>query len=280
MVSRIRHLVTLAVASLATVALVPVGAAASSPDALTTARAALSGLHIGGPNQPAASAALRISATTTSLHSTNWSGWADNHTAGDTYTAASGHWVEPSITCIRSTDTELAVFWVGIDGLTDGSVEQDGTIAACLNGAPAYFSWWEMYPTNAIQIVAAVNPGDKITSKVTFKGGKYHLAVTDATTPSGSFTRTEKCGSGVTCANTSAEWIAERPSGASGLFVLPHFTTWHVTAATATGAAAGVISSFPNDEITMVNGANKVLAKPGALNSAGNSFKVTWKASA
>jgi hypothetical protein len=280
MTSRVRRLMAATVASLATVVVVPVGAEASSPSALTTARAALAGLHIGGPNQPARSGALRISATTTALNSQNWSGWADNHTAGDSYRVVSGHWIQPSITCIRSTDTEIAVFWVGIDGLSSSTVEQDGTLAVCFNGTPAYFSWWEMYPTNSIQIVNAVNPGDKITSKVTFKSGKYHLVVTDATTPSGSFTKTATCGSGVTCANTSAEWIAERPSNASGLYVLPHFATWHVTGASATAAVAGAISGFPNDKITMVNSTGKVLAKPSALNAAGNGFGVTWKASA
>jgi hypothetical protein len=285
MTSRVRQLMAATVASAATVLLVPVGAAASSPNTLTTARAALAGLHIGGPNQPApnesaSSGALRISATTTALNSQNWSGWADNHSAGDSYRVVSAHWTQPSITCIRSSDTEIAVFWVGIDGLSSNTVEQDGTLAVCLNGTPAYFSWWEMYPTNSIQVVSAVNPGDKITSKVTFKSGQYHLVVTDKTTASGSFTKTATCGSGVTCANTSAEWIAERPSSSSSLYVLPHFATWHVTGAAATAAAAGVISAFPNDKITMVNSASTVLAKPSALNAAGNGFSVAWKASA
>ena len=44
------------------------------------------------------------------------------------------------------------------------------------------------------------------------------------------------------------------------------------------GAGPGTISSFPDNEITMVNSGGKVLAQPGPLGSSGNSFKVTWKA--
>ena len=62
---------------------------------------------------------------------------------------------------------------------------------------------------------------------------------------------------------------------------LPDFGTWTLSGATArAGSKPGTISSFPGDEITMFNKpGGHVLAQPGALNSAGNSFNDVWKAS-
>jgi hypothetical protein len=42
---------------------------------------------------------------------------------------------------------------------------------------------------------------------------------------------------------------------------------------------SGVISSFPDDEITMVDNRGRVKALPGPLNGNGNSFSVTWERS-
>jgi hypothetical protein len=42
---------------------------------------------------------------------------------------------------------------------------------------------------------------------------------------------------------------------------------------------SGVITSFPDDELTMVNNSGAVKAQPGPLNSSGNGFSVTWKRS-
>ena len=59
------------------------------------------------------------------------------------------------------------MFWVGIDGFTSGSVEQDGTLIECSGGRAFYFTWWEMFPTNSIQVVgSSVRPGDAISASV------------------------------------------------------------------------------------------------------------------
>jgi len=58
------------------------------------------------------------------------------------------------------------------------------------------------------------------------------------------------------------------------------FGTWTLTNATVkAGSTAGTIKTFPDDEITMEDASHKVLAQPGPLNTTGNQFKVTWKAS-
>jgi len=215
--------------------------------------------------------------------STNWSGYADTGSGFSTVTAK---WTEPKVSnCSATGPLKAVVFWVGIDGFSSNSVEQDGTLAICGQGfgALTYFTWWEMFPTNSIQPVGStVKPGDKISASVVRSGTKYTLKVTDSTTPGNSFSTTQTCKVSGGCKNSSAEWIGERPSSGSTKLPLAKFSTWTVTAATVkAGSKSGTIKSFTDDEITMINNntAKKVLAKPGALNSAGNSFKDVWKAS-
>jgi peptidase A4-like protein len=220
------------------------------------------------------------------LASTNWSGYADDHSKGAVYSSVTGKWTEPKISGCKASTLSAVVFWVGIDGISkvDPTVEQDGTIAVCPgNGSttPLYGTWWEMFPSTNVTIVGqTVKPGDKIAASVVRSGTKYTLKVTDSTTAGNSFSRTATCAA-TTCKNQSAEWIAERPEINGSLSTLPKFGTWTLTSATVkAGSKSGTIKSFPDDEITMFNKkGGHVLAKPSALNSAGNSFKDVWKAS-
>jgi hypothetical protein len=244
--------------------------ASARAHALAVARNYLRHLSVG---QHATDHAVRVNhpgvSGLTQVSSTNWAGYADDNSAGTTYSSVTGHWSEPSATC--TSTTSLAAFWVGIDGFTSGSVEQDGTLIECSGGRAFFFSWWEMFPTNAIQVVGStVAPGDSISASVVRSGSTYTLRVTDSTHTANSFTRTETCSS---CANTSAEWIAEAPSGSSGVLPLSNFHTWSLSSATVNSA---VISSFADDELTMVNGSNQVKASTGALNGSGNAFTCTF----
>jgi hypothetical protein len=199
----------------------------------------------------------------TQVESTNWSGYAN---VSETFSKVSANWTEPTGTCSGST-TSLAAFWVGIDGYSSDSVEQDGTLIECYDSAVYYFSWWEMYPTNAIQVVGeTVRPGDAIAASVSRSGTTYTLKVTDSTHTANSFTETETCSD---CANSSAEWIAEAPSGSSGVYPLTNFGTWTASSASVTaGSTTGVISTFPDDEITMVDSSSNVKAQPGVPRAA------------
>jgi hypothetical protein len=209
----------------------------------------------------------------TKVESTNWSGYADT---GSSLSNVSASWTEPSATCGGAE--QLAAFWVGIDGYSSDSVEQDGTLIECYGGTAYQYTWWEMYPANDIQVVGeTLAAGDAITSTVTRSGTTYTLSVTDATNPADSFTETETCSS---CANSSAEWIAEAPSSSSSVYPLADFTSWTASNASVTeGSTSGVISSFTDDEITMVDSAGSTEALPGSLSSSGNSFSVTWERS-
>ena len=210
------------------------------------------------------------------VQSTNWSGYADT---GSSFSKVSASWSEPSATCSSST-TQLAAFWVGIDGYSSSSVEQDGTMIECYQRRAYQYTWWEMYPTNAVQIVGqTAAAGDAITATVTKSGTSYALTVTDATHTADSFTVTETCSSS-SCVDSSAEWIAEAPSGSSGVYPLANFGSWTASNASVTeGTTSGVISSFTDDEITMINSSGATKALPGALNSSGNGFSVAWERS-
>ena len=210
----------------------------------------------------------------TNVQSTNWSGYADT---GSSFSKVSASWTEPSVTC-SSRSEQLAAFWVGIDGYSSSSVEQDGTLIECYQRVAYQYTWWEMYPTNDIQVVGdTLAAGDAITSTVTRSGTNYTLSVTDSTHTADSFTETETCSS---CANSSAEWIAEAPSSSSSVYPLADFGSWTASNASVTaGSTSGVISSFTDDEITMVDSSGQTKALPGSLNSSGNSFPVTWERS-
>lgn len=242
------------------------------------AKAALRHLLIGNHGTNRAIGHPGVGINLRNVTSGNWSGYADDNTKGTKYSKVTGSWTEPKATC--GSAQSLAVFWVGIDGFSSQTVEQDGTLIFCPgSGAAAqYFTWWEMFPSNAIQFVGStVKPGDKIAASVVKTGTKYALKVTDSTTSGNSFSTTQTCAA-ATCKDTSAEWIAEAPSSSAGQFPLAKFTTWTLKSATVKGGTkTGKISSFADDEITMVNSSSQVLAQPSALNSTGNSFKVTWK---
>jgi hypothetical protein len=242
--------------------------------AAAEARAAIKNLVVGFQHSPT----LKVHSHGTGVkglsqvESTNWSGYADT---GSGFSKVTASWTEPTGVSSGRT-TSLAAFWVGIDGYSSDTVEQDGTLIESYEGTLYYYDWWEIYPENDVQVVANVSPGDQITSTVTRSGDSYTLSVTDSTHTADSFSTTQTYSG---AADSSAEWIAEAPSGSSGVYPLTDFGTWTDSSSAVTeGSTSGVISSFTDDEITMVNGSTgAVEAQPGALNSSGNGFADVWK---
>ena len=246
---------------------------ASAARAAAIARAAIKGLAIGEhATDQRTGRAFQIRGLS-QVQSTNWSGYADT---GSNFSTVKGSWTEPSASC--GFTISLAAFWVGIDGYSSDTVEQDGTLIECYFGTVYQYTWWEMYPTNDIQTVGdTLAPGDSISASVVRSGDSYTLAVTDSTHQADSFSTTQTCSD---CANSSAEWIAEAPSGEVGVYPLADFGSWTASSATVTeGSTSGVISSFTDDEITMVDSSGNVKAQPSSLNSSGNGFSVTWERS-
>jgi len=249
-------------------------AASASAQAKSTAVAYIKTLKVGFHSHPTAGHARSGVSGLTQVTSTNWSGYADT---GSAFSAVSASWTEPTPSCSGSRTTSLAAFWVGIDGYSSDSVEQDGTLIECYRGSTYQYTWWEMYPTNDIQVVGeSLAAGDAITSSVTRSGTSYTLKVTDSTHSANSFSTTQTC-SASSCVDSSAEWIAEAPSSSTGVEPLAKFSTWtDANSGVTEGSTAGVISSFTDDEITMNTSSGATEAQPSALNSAGNSFTVTW----
>jgi hypothetical protein len=212
--------------------------------------------------------------------SANWSGYVVTH-AGVQLVHA--RWVVPAATCTANDpNPQDTSFWVGIDGWSDRTVEQAGTDVSCAphSSTPSYVAWWEMYPTNAVQPVFAVSPGDHIDASVTFANGSFVLKVKDLSSGR-AFTQARKCGAGLTCKRTSAEWIAESPSYGTVLADLAVYNTWKPTGMTMTvtgGPAATGPATYTYFPVTMVTKSQKPRATVSAdlLTAAKNTFVDTF----
>jgi len=215
--------------------------------------------------------------------SLNWSGYA---VAGANFTYANGSWHVPLVEC-TTTPNAYSVFWVGIDGFTNNTVEQVGTGSDCNGTTPVYYAWYEFYPANLVVITSLqVSPGDKMGATVSYEGGKFTLDMTDYTTGK-SFKVTKSVPGAL---RTSAEWIAEAPSSGGAVLPLADFGRANYGAdynssdpdscnATDSSVTDGEIVDFGSKvaEITMVSSKNVVEAVPTALTSDGSSFRINWK---
>jgi hypothetical protein len=210
--------------------------------------------------------------------STNWSGYAI-YGNGTRFTNVKGRWVQPGATCPTSK-AQYSSFWVGLDGYNSNSVEQIGTDADCVGtNRPSYYAWYEMYPAFPVNLSMRISPGDTMAASVSVSGNTFTLTIKDVTTGQ-SFT-TKQSGSGL--ALSSAEWVAEAPSGcnAHSCKVLPlaNFGKVKFSGSYTTGDGhAGSISdpAWSNDEVVMVTNGGGVKAQPSGLNSAGTAFSVAW----
>ncbi len=206
--------------------------------------------------------------------SLNWAGYGVAASSG-TVTVVSGSWVQPAVTCSRGST--YSSFWVGIDGLNSGTVEQTGTLAYCSSGAARYSAWYEFYPAASVTIsTITVHPGDVFTASVTYSAGQFTTTITDVTT-SQSFSTSGTVSGAV---RSSAECIAERPSIGGSITKLANFGIVNFSNCSATiNGVAGNFGSFTGvQSIDMVSRSLKLLAQTSAL-TGGSSFSVTWKGS-
>ena len=222
-----------------------------------------------------------------SVETANWSGYA---VTGSNFTSAKGSWVEPAITCNNNTDSELAAFWVGLDGFGNNTVEQTGTLAGCVHGAVSHVAWYEFYPKESIIEIPSltVSVGDKISTAVKYSATtrKFTLTITNETTGKHYSTSGTQPGTN----RASAEWIAEAPCCVgSNFYPIPDFGT-ALFGKDSTGIArtnyardgshSGAFNTFPGASvvaITMANaGTSAIEAAPSAPSSDGSSFSVQW----
>jgi hypothetical protein len=242
----------------------------------------------------AAGSTTTSAAQLTALATTsNWSGYVQ---ADNTYTAVSGSWTVPTLTCNSSTD-EYASEWVGIDGVQDTTVEQDGTNTDCDGSIPEYGAWWEMYgdDTTAANdgysvelspVTYPVAPGDVISASVNFNSGanEWTLGLSDATAHWTFSTNVVQ--SNPSPDQSSAEWIVESPeicptptTCAQGpLSDFGSVTFTNASATTLTGATVSILSA-ESLAVEMADGSNVVQALPGVLSDDGSIFTDTWLSS-
>jgi len=197
-------------------------AASSAAVAAPATRAGtLARIKPGGPmavarNQPSAPRAF--SGKTINVVSQNWGGYvAQQHGVKFRYVRAT--FFVPYVDC-ASTPSSFSGHWVGLDGAGNGTVEQDGILAACQGATPTYSAWYEMFPLPPVYSNITVRPGNSIVASAYYDSGtgKFTLSLTN-TTNGEHFTHTLACPSGSLCQRNSAEVISEAPS--SGVSILP-----------------------------------------------------------
>lgn len=227
-----------------------------------------------------------------SYESLNWSGYAVTGSTG-TVTSASGSWIVPAVT---GTSNSYAAFWTGIDGFSDSTVEQTGTISYMSGTTPTYYAWYEFYPAAMVQINKisgdsgyTIKPGDIMSATVTWNGGSSFTATISDTSASPSWTysvTTTVSGA----KESSAEWIVEAPSSNMGILPLANFNTAEFgsdytsvagTCSAIVGGTTGTIGSFGSavQSITMVTNRGVLKDSISALSTDGTSFYVTWDSS-
>ena len=197
--------------------------------------------------------------------STNWSGYTVD---GSAATDVVGTWTQPTAKCAAGENSWSSP-WVGIDGDTSNTVEQTGTDSDCVNGAPSYYAWYEMYPKQLVLVPITVHPGDSITGHVSYASRGFTLSLTDNSTRA-SYSTVQ---SSKKAKRSSVEWIMEGPS--NGL--LSDFGSVSFSGASATiNNTTGALGSFAGaDPLTMVTSSGVARATPSKVTN-GSSFSVAW----
>jgi Peptidase A4 family len=263
----------------------PVRASGSAPGWADLARhlvrrlcavALLSGALLVGTS-PAAITLQARPVASASMSSPNWSGYAA-HRPGAQFTAVRGSWTQPAVRCPRGGT--YSSFWIGLDGYLSDDVEQAGTGADCVQpGIPAYYAWYELYPSPRVRLTLAIRPGDRIEAQVGSVSGDTSLSLRDLTTGR-VVALTQRAPAAPL---TSAEWVVEAPSACTGsscsILPLADFgaVPFSGCSADAAAGASGTITSasWSTDAITMVTRTGGVLAQPSDVSADGASFSVS-----
>jgi Peptidase A4 family len=226
-----------------------------------------------------AAAAPNAAGNIAKVKSYNWAGYADVSSTSGKFTKVSGSWKVPKLTC--TSEDRITAQWVGLDGATTTTVEQDGTAEQCFEGKALYTTWYEMYPAGSVTVGSTVAAGDSISASVTRSGASYTLKLTDSTHTANGFTKKASCAT-TTCLDESAEWITERPAYSStGIVPEAQFPTATFSGAseTASGKTASISGySGTVDDITCLDstGTYDIVTTSG-LTSTGAGFTNTWK---
>ncbi|HEV2316077.1 MAG TPA: G1 family glutamic endopeptidase [Thermoplasmata archaeon] len=255
-------------------------------------------------NTAAFSFAAHTRPSATGVHSQNWGGFVAVPATSGKVDEAYAEWHVAPITCPASlTNPTYHLTWVGIDGWTTNTVEQAGTFDYCsgAGATPLYYSWWEFFPYNAIQLMGNVSAGDLVQSYVLYNPtvchgthcGVYTLDFADlssgynfsivgnpSTCAISPFTGSTACQSGN---DTSAECISEAVYFSSGYAPISKYTNLSFANCIASigGSLRGIGAFTTLLKVTTIGSVTGgVIQSPGIL-TAGywkkSDFAVTWK---
>lgn len=200
---------------------------------------------------------------TSTLVSTNWSGYALTSNGKPPFTEVVGQWYVPNIGATSKSITGFSSEWAGIDGYNSSDVIQDGTEADFYGGSAHYNAWFEFYPEPEMLPKGnfPVAPGDLISAysweevvggKVT---GKFYM--TNLSTKI-SFSTSLTIPAGASFSGNSAEWIVERTTvNGSDTNPLPFYAMTYMNDAWTykSGSSTKILySTQPNVNIRMNQG--------------------------
>jgi peptidase A4-like protein len=261
----------------------PAHAAPAAASPAQPAQAAATSIQPGGPlGLATGSHASResIAESTQNVVSDNWGGYIALK-SGTRFRYVQSTFFVPYVDCAGTPDS-FSGHWVGLDGASNASVEQDGILAACQGRTPLYAAWYEMFPQPPVYPDITIRPGDSIVASVYYNSSthKFTLKLTD-TTNGRHFSVTRSCPPGASCQRTSAEAISEAPSGATGVLPLTDFRAEGYSGIKVTSQAgrhAGLRSASWNTlAVTTVNSSGTVLDQPTAIFH-GTAFSMYWMA--
>ncbi len=214
--------------------------------------------------------------------STNWSGYiaATNLTNPTLKSVKSvfGSWTVPSVSA--SAHNTYCAIWIGIDGYTNGSVEQIGTSHEWVQGRQVDSAWFEMYPNFSYEITGfPLKKGDLIGASVVYLGNNTfqlslfnHTRKVQTTVPT---TRTKAS----YAQRNSAEWIVEAPY-LDGILPLSHFgnVTFSNCLANIDGTLGPIVNKkWKDTTLTMVTNTGIDKATVSKLSANGKGFEVSWR---
>jgi hypothetical protein len=203
--------------------------------------------------------------------STNWSGYMSP--AGN-FTGLSGSWKVPKPTGNGHSTTADAA-WIGIGGVTSNDLIQVGTTDfVSSSGQLSTAAFYELLPDSETIIPSlSIASGDIVTASLQLNSGdQWQITLADVTA-----NETFTLGVTYTSSLSSAEWIEEDPSFASGgLVPFDHFGTISFTGSQATsGGVTQTAAAAGAQAIIMVDSGGNHIATPSNLAPDGQSFTVT-----
>ena len=222
-----------------------------------------------------------------SATSGNWSGYVDIANKGVSLRYVTADFNIPNLNCANSTPGTSGFSyysgWTGLDGWTDGTVEQQGIESYCSGSTQGLWVFYEMYPAAPVVFTGA-SPGDALQASTYYNTstGNYSLVVTDLTQGGAGVSETIKCAG--TCHNSSAEVVSEAPGGGPPTYGLAdygaqNYTTVGVTSRSGTKGTLAANKLWSSDSIKMISASSgDTLSTVGGLQG-NTAFVAKWAAS-